>query len=433
MKRILSLLLMFLFLAGCSSRAPSAPTAPPDSALGAELLLQNILPAAPEHSEQDLLEFVAADDIPLFLEIYGLSAAEVADCAIVRMGGARVFEIAVLSPADDSEEAVREAMGSYLLRRQGDFTGYAPDQALLAGQGAVLCQAPWVVLIISEDCGAVVEAFHACAGGAAVPSPTPSQEPSPEPAATGSPAPTATPTPGPSVPPSPVPTEEPAPEPSPEPSPEPTPEPSPEPTFELPPGWRKYTPPHTDDMTIYDTSAILSAWETGSTEGLTRKDKETYQRCREIIGQLIREDMSDYEKEWAIYSWMIRNVNYDWRQNDPSMTAPKDSFRPYGAIVLENAVCLGYATAFQLFMDLVGVECITVTGAAFASSGDHAWNMVRLNGQWYCVDATWDLGRGGSPQNCRYFNVTSDFMARTDHQWDYQNIPMATATDGGCP
>ena len=30
-----------------------------------------------------------------------------------------------------------------------------------------------------------------------------------------------------------------------------------------------------------------------------------------------------------------------------------------------------------------------------------------------------------------YFNVTSDFLADTDHQWDYDSVPEATAEDGG--
>ena len=92
-------------------------------------------------------------------------------------------------------------------------------------------------------------------------------------------------------------------------------------------------------------------------------------------------------------------------------------------------MCLGFASTFQLLMDMAGVECLTVVGAAFDSREDHAWNMVRLDGEWYCVDATWDTG---VPEGYwSYFNVTSDYMAATDHQWDYASVPEATANDGG--
>ena len=30
-----------------------------------------------------------------------------------------------------------------------------------------------------------------------------------------------------------------------------------------------------------------------------------------------------------------------------------------------------------------------------------------------------------------YFNVTSQFMVDTDHQWDYENVPWATADTYG--
>ena len=56
--------------------------------------------------------------------------------------------------------------------------------------------------------------------------------------------------------------------------------------------------------------------------------------------------------------------------------------------------------------------------------------MVRLNGNWYCVDPTWDAGRTDS-RLWLFFNVTSSWMAMTDHQWDYSAVPEAEAEDGG--
>ena len=106
------------------------------------------------------------------------------------------------------------------------------------------------------------------------------------------------------------------------------------------------------------------------------------------------------------------------------------SFTPYGPLIAGKGVCLGFATTFQLLCELSGVECITVVGAAYRSLDDHAWNMVRLNGAWYCADPTWDEGQS-DPENWIYFNVTSEFMAQHEHQWAYESVPFATATDGG--
>lgn len=197
-----------------------------------------------------------------------------------------------------------------------------------------------------------------------------------------------------------------------------------------------FTPPNKDDMSLYDTSAIRAAWEKDDPSGLSRDDRKTYDAAKKVLKKVLKDGMSDYEKEFAIYNWVVNNVNYDWTHQDIRKETPRVSFQPYGGLVNRKAVCLGYATTFQLLCDLAGVECITVPGAAFASQEDHGWNMVRLNGEWYCVDATWDanvreqVGRG-RPEYWRYFNVTSQDMADSDHQWDYANTPEASATDRG--
>ena len=197
-----------------------------------------------------------------------------------------------------------------------------------------------------------------------------------------------------------------------------------------------FTPPNKDDMSLYDTSAIRAAWEKDDPSELSRDDRKTYDAAKKVLKKVLKDGMSDYEKEFAIYNWVVNNVNYDWTHQDIRKGTPRVSFQPYGGLVNRKAVCLGYATTFQLLCDLAGVECITVPGAAFASQEDHGWNMVRLNGEWYCVDATWDAnareqaGRG-KPEDWRYFNVTSQDMADSDHQWDYANTPEASATDRG--
>lgn len=197
-----------------------------------------------------------------------------------------------------------------------------------------------------------------------------------------------------------------------------------------------FTQPNQDDMSLYDTSAIRAAWENNDPDCLSGEDRKIYDKAKAVLRRAVKDGMSDLEKETAIYSWIVNNVNYDWTHQDRMKETPRESFTPYGGLVNRKAVCLGYATTFQLLCDLAGVECITVVGAAHGSTSDHGWNMVRLDGAWYCVDVTWDanqreqVGRG-KPEDWDYFNVTSDDMADSDHQWDYANTPEATATDHG--
>lgn len=197
----------------------------------------------------------------------------------------------------------------------------------------------------------------------------------------------------------------------------------------------KFVAPGKEDMSIYDTAAIRAAWAQGDPSGLSDADRAIYDGARQVLEELLTDGMSDFEKEHAVYTWLVDHVTYDWTHQDVMAETPRESYGPYGGLVNRTAVCLGYATSFQLLMDLSGVECITVVGACFESEEHHAWNMVRLNGEWYCVDVTWDAnGREllGAVYEWKHFNVTSDEMGR-NHQWDYANTPEATAEDHGQP
>lgn len=59
----------------------------------------------------------------------------------------------------------------------------------------------------------------------------------------------------------------------------------------------------------------------------------------------------------------------------------------YGALVDGKALCEGYAKAFSYLCGRAGIENVVVTGN---TTTDHMWNMVKLDGNWYHVDVTWD-------------------------------------------
>ena len=190
-----------------------------------------------------------------------------------------------------------------------------------------------------------------------------------------------------------------------------------------------FQPPGREDMRLYDTTNILTVWNGGEAD-LTEEEREILDAASGVLAELAAEDMSGYDKELAVYGWLAGHAAYDQDHYDPVNGAPRESYTPYNPLTAGKGVCLGFATTFQLLMDMWDVECITVVGASQYSQRDHAWNMVRLDGNWYCVDVTWDLG-SEDPRNWRYFNVTSDYMARSNHQWDYGSVPEAVAGDRG--
>lgn len=449
LKRLLTLFLCLLLLAGCAPKTASAPPAAPEQLPTAEELACAVLDAcgrSPDELERTDLLLDEAGLSAYLTNYYGLEEGSWQDCAIYRAGGADAFEIAVaqLTPNADMAAAL-EGMNAYIWVREGDFTGYAPEQAVIVHQsyadGAVIALADaedalkdntlwarFVALFICEDPTEARSAFLRCLDPEAAPAHRSPQPESPPPVTvSASPEPTSD---LPSLQPS---SNQPSlgiPSPDPAPSAVSSPEPSPVETSSTQavtyPGRTDFLPPGIDDMTICDTSGILAAWESGDSSALSDRDREVYDVCRQVISETIRDEMSDYDKELAIYRWLNASASYDWDHNDRLAEMDPASYTPYGVLIRGKGVCLGFATTFQLFMDLCDVECITIVGASHQSTSDHAWNMVRLNGEWYCVDPTWDLsGR------LRYFNVTSDYMAGTDHQWDYDHVPEATARDGG--
>ena len=331
---------------------------------------------------------------------YGLGGDQWEDAAIVRGTGALAFELAVLRVKDEAAAwDMMDVLSNYLFDREARFASYAPDQEDLLHQAVVRSvmvgsDGTFVLLLACED---PEQAFNKLTAAL-----QPDSIGVVDRYDSGL-----------------VPW-------------------TPEADSDYP-DRVKFVQPNEDDMSLYDTSAIRAAWESEDPSSLSSYDRDIYNVAKQVLGQVLDNGMSDLEKETAIYSWVVNNVDYDWTHQDVMRETPRESFTPYGGLVNHAAVCLGYAATFQLLCDLAGVECITVVGAAFFSQEDHGWNMVQLDGKWYCVDVTWDAnhreqgavwGTSG-PDRWRYFNITSDEMAETDHQWDYANTPEAVTKGNG--
>jgi len=184
---------------------------------------------------------------------------------------------------------------------------------------------------------------------------------------------------------------------------------------------------------LYRPRTIITAWKSGNASSLSQKNRIIFEACAFVINTVIRSGMSDYEKELAIHDWIIDWASYDTeaKSNAPNAKPDPDNENPYSVLINKKGICSGFTSTFQLFMDLVDVECITVNGTANYGN-EHAWNMVRIDGEWYCVDVTWNNPTASGnidPQATahRYFNVTSQFMWDSSHRWDRSTTPEATA------
>lgn len=102
---------------------------------------------------------------------------------------------------------------------------------------------------------------------------------------------------------------------------------------------------------------------------------------------------TDYEKVYAIYNYITENISYDHYMEDLQGTAYSNYVCtvPYPEMVNfalknEKTICGGYAQLFQSLCYVFDVDCYYVSGNVTSSPEGHAWNIVKIDGQWYQVD-----------------------------------------------
>ncbi len=135
---------------------------------------------------------------------------------------------------------------------------------------------------------------------------------------------------------------------------------------------------------------------TYTTEEIKTMQAEMTEKANSIVSEIITEGMTDEEKIKAIYLYLEENCVYD---NEALQAAEEagfvknydkqyeSAFNTYGILVEGEGVCMSYAYTFRMLCDMSGVEAIVLTGYLDGNL-PHAWNMVKLEGEWYEIDCT---------------------------------------------
>ena len=369
MKRTVAIfIILALLLTGCGKKT--------------EWTALDIASVIVESQDTDLIIRSALSGSEAFTSIlsdsYGIDENAFTDGAVLAAGGTYAFEVAVLKLANGvSSSDIESAFEGYIKERIHDFTGYFPQQELIVKKAEVLVKNGYILLLICPDISAAEQAFDR--------------------------------------------------------------------VFDSDPPKDKteYIPMEENggegrgddesDGWEYDHDALVKAFNTGYTESLHKKDEAILDVCINVLNYARESSSSIPELELRIHDWLVDNMEYDTGELERYGGTPDpDNDNPYGALVKGKGICEGYTRTFQLLMDLAGIECISVYGNSDNGMeyGEHAWNQVCLDGEWYIVDVTWDdplySGTGSLPASYhhRYFNVTSDAI-RNNHFWDESEVPEA--------
>ncbi len=136
--------------------------------------------------------------------------------------------------------------------------------------------------------------------------------------------------------------------------------------------------------TKYSRGEVLTAVEFSGTYNVDLdtavKRAEAIELAVDQILSGIGTEASDYDKVKYVYDTLICQTDYD-------MDAA-DNQNIYSVFVGRSSVCQGYAKATQYLLNRLGVECTLVLGTVETGEG-HAWNLVKVNGNYYYVDTTW--------------------------------------------
>lgn len=97
------------------------------------------------------------------------------------------------------------------------------------------------------------------------------------------------------------------------------------------------------------------------------------------------DSLSDIEAERFFHDYICKNVTYQSGAYDQNV---------YSTFVENKTVCAGYTRALQYLMMKRGVPCYYCVGTMYSMEEQdwvyHSWNVIKLNGNYYNCDLTWD-------------------------------------------
>lgn len=143
------------------------------------------------------------------------------------------------------------------------------------------------------------------------------------------------------------------------------------------------TKPAAHDASAYPAYSSSNNYSelTKSYSNVTEDDINT---INSILNSIIKPRMTETEKIRTVHNWIVCNTTYNDKYYDRG-----DSFNHVSNLLNnKTGVCQGYSVTFYIFMKQMGIPCTLVMGKT--DNVSHAWNAVKLDGNWYYIDVTWD-------------------------------------------
>lgn len=173
------------------------------------------------------------------------------------------------------------------------------------------------------------------------------------------------------------------------------------------------------NYTIKSTTHISDAYKSGDTSQLDDRDKETLAMAKDVLKEIIKDDMTQFEKEKAVYEYLTKGMKATTGILTVIAETSNENDNPHDVLKNRSAVCVGYATTFRLFMQMMDIECRVVHNTSLS----HSWDLVKLDdGCWYHTDCYMD----NSNPNYKNFNMDDTTCRNLSHDWNTAYFEAAT-------
>ncbi len=179
-----------------------------------------------------------------------------------------------------------------------------------------------------------------------------------------------------------------------------------------------------DEVTYTVTDGVITAVSFTYPDANTalHAEAEAYDPTESEIAHALKDikpGMTDVEKALILHDYLVREVDYNLAVVNGGSYS-QDVFSMKGVFVNRDAVCQGYALAYSFLLNEVGIESVIVSSKVM----NHAWNMIKIDGEWYHVDVTWDdptnnyevdFCRGGFGRHTYFLRSDAEFLYELEH------------------
>lgn len=137
-------------------------------------------------------------------------------------------------------------------------------------------------------------------------------------------------------------------------------------------------------------------------------------------------DLSEYGRTLAVYEYLIQTADYDTAAMNKISKGLKDdetarSQTIASVFIDKKTVCSGYSRATQYLLNKLGISCIYISGGAKGQPDSHAWNMVKIDGDYYLLDTTW--GNPLSTDPTQEKRMTYNYFCLTAGEFNKSHTP----------